>query len=46
MSSEITQATEKIQDIYLNDSEFIIQNAEKFLKNNFKNYKQGKQVCD
>lgn len=46
MSSEISQATEKIQDIHLNDSEFIINNAEKFLNHNFKNFRQGKQVSN
>jgi len=44
MSSEVTQATGKMQDIHLNESEFIIHNAEKYIKHNFKSYIQGKHV--
>jgi len=40
----ITKATTKIEKINLNDHDFIINNPEKFLKNNFKDIKEGKQV--
>jgi len=42
--NEISYATEKITNINLNEIDFIINEAEKFLKNNFKLFREGKQV--